>query len=246
MLKNKYTKIYHNIITRAKERTLTDYCETHHIIPKSLGGSNLKENLVDLTAREHFICHLLLTKIYSGKKKDKMVHAAWAMTTLENEHQQRYKINSKSYEILRKQYAKIRSEQMSGKTGRKLSEETKKKISKSHLGKKRSPMSDESKKKLSESLKGKNIGKIRTLEQRLAMSNRLKGKPGISHTEETKQKLREANLGKKKGPDSEETKRKKSEAAKNRIKSLEHIENHRKSLIEYYKSKKLSSLENNK
>ena len=74
-LTNKYTKWYYNIIHRAQNRTLTEYSEKHHIIPKSLGGSNDKENLAVLTAREHFICHWLLTKMVTGKSKQKMAFA---------------------------------------------------------------------------------------------------------------------------------------------------------------------------
>lgn len=227
MLENKYTKIYQKIISRAKGRTLTGYCESHHIIPKSLGGSNQKENLVKLTAREHFICHLLLTKMYENKNKDKMIHAAWAMTTLENKNQERYKINSKSYEILRKQYAEIRSKQLKNGPGRKHSEETKKKLSEAHKGKKRGPMSEESKQKLSESLKGKNLGKKRTKEQRLSISMSLTGRKGVNHSEETKQKLREINLGKIKGPHTEKHKQKISQALKGVPKKRESVEKQR-------------------
>jgi 5-methylcytosine-specific restriction endonuclease McrA len=46
-LPNKYTTWYNNIIQRAKSRLLNGYKERHHIIPKSLGGSDLKENLLD-------------------------------------------------------------------------------------------------------------------------------------------------------------------------------------------------------
>ena len=59
---NKYTRVYYSIIDRAKTRSISSYTEKHHIIPRSLGGTDAKENLVPLTAREHFICHLLLTK----------------------------------------------------------------------------------------------------------------------------------------------------------------------------------------
>jgi len=54
-----YQKIYDQIIERAKNRKLEGYKEKHHIIPKCLGGPDNKENLVELTAREHFLCHLL-------------------------------------------------------------------------------------------------------------------------------------------------------------------------------------------
>jgi hypothetical protein len=232
MLENKYSKIYHRIISRAKDRTLVEYCESHHIVPKSLGGSNKKENLVNLTAREHFICHLLLTKMYIGKDKDKMIHAAWAMTTLANQYQKRYKINSKVYQILREQYAKTRSKQLLGKPGKKLSEETKKKISNAHLGKKRGPMSAELKKKLSESLKGKNLGKIKSPEQRKAQSEKTKGiGTGRKLSEETKSKIKLARSKQIIPKRSEEHKKAISNALKGVPKKRESVEKQRQKIL---------------
>jgi hypothetical protein len=60
---NKYTKIYYSIINRALLRTEDVAGEIHHIIPKSMGGVNRKSNYVKLTYKEHYICHLLLTKM---------------------------------------------------------------------------------------------------------------------------------------------------------------------------------------
>ena len=58
-------KIYNEIITRAKKREFVygEPCERHHIIPRSCGGSNKKVNLIDLTMKEHHICHLLLLRM---------------------------------------------------------------------------------------------------------------------------------------------------------------------------------------
>jgi len=76
-INNKYTKWYNNIIEAAKSRPKPDcYTGKHHIIPKSFGGSNKPKNLVVLTAREHFICHWLLTKMVEGKYKRNMM-CAW-------------------------------------------------------------------------------------------------------------------------------------------------------------------------
>jgi len=72
---NKYNTWYNNITENAKTRTVEGYVERHHIIPRSLGGLDSKENLADLTAREHFICHWLLTKMHTGEAKAKMIHA---------------------------------------------------------------------------------------------------------------------------------------------------------------------------
>ena len=60
-----YQKIYNNICMRGKQqRGFEDYCEKHHIIPRCLGGENNEENITTLTFREHYIVHLLLTKIH--------------------------------------------------------------------------------------------------------------------------------------------------------------------------------------
>ena len=79
MLTNKYSKWYFNIISAAKTREIIGYTEKHHIIPKSLGGTNTKDNLVRLTAREHFVCHRLLPLFTKGDDKAKMLRAIWSM-----------------------------------------------------------------------------------------------------------------------------------------------------------------------
>jgi hypothetical protein len=100
-LQNKYTRWYYNIIQRAQTRTISGYTERHHIIPKSLGGSNSKSNLVVLTAREHFVCHWLLTKMVEGIFKQKMAYACKRMMHGGNKDQKRYKITSKVYANLK-------------------------------------------------------------------------------------------------------------------------------------------------
>lgn len=98
-----YKKIYDLIIERAKQRLhVQGYKEKHHIIPKCLGGSNKVENLVELTAREHFICHKLLTKIYPNNGKLK--YALWCMCNQRNSSQfKRYKVTAKVYESIRRE-----------------------------------------------------------------------------------------------------------------------------------------------
>lgn len=72
-LDNKYTKWYNQIVNRGKERTnVQGYSERHHIIPRSMGGNDDPDNLVVLTAREHFLCHWLLTKMTTGGDKMRM------------------------------------------------------------------------------------------------------------------------------------------------------------------------------
>ena len=63
-----YQKHYSLLIQKAQNRSTPNcYIECHHILPKALGGSDDSFNLVHLTAREHFIAHLLLAKIHGGK-----------------------------------------------------------------------------------------------------------------------------------------------------------------------------------
>lgn len=105
-LPNKYTSIYEKIIARGKQRSLYRPFERHHIIPKSLGGSDASTNLVNLTLREHFICHRLLTKMVSGEMRHKMLSAIWYMS------------NTKKYIIHSRTYEKLRSDIVAAKQGK--------------------------------------------------------------------------------------------------------------------------------
>jgi hypothetical protein len=110
-----YQKIYDSIIENRKTQTVKEeYSETHHIIPKSIGGSNNFNNLVILTGREHFICHLLLVKIYKNTPNYyKMVKAFFMMQT-ESKNQHRY-ITSRKYHKLQEDYSKFQSDSVVGK-----------------------------------------------------------------------------------------------------------------------------------
>jgi len=100
-LNNKYSRWYSAIIKHAKTRVLEGYIENHHIIPRSLNGLDVIDNIVSLTAKEHFICHLLLTKMVTGSAKYKMHKAALLMASCVGPGQQRYKITSRVYKILK-------------------------------------------------------------------------------------------------------------------------------------------------
>jgi hypothetical protein len=100
-LQNKYTQCYYNIVEQAKARSTVGYFERHHIIPKSLGGSNDASNLVALTAREHFICHWLLTKMLPKSPEQKKLYHAFSAFAMISSNQQRT-ITSRQYQILSK------------------------------------------------------------------------------------------------------------------------------------------------
>lgn len=111
---NKYTRIYYNIIERAKTRAVVDYTEKHHIIPRSLGGDNSQDNLVRLTAREHFVCHLLLTRITQGQDKRKMISAVFYLTGRGKSNRNNCFKKSRLYENLKKQHSANVSKQKKG------------------------------------------------------------------------------------------------------------------------------------
>lgn len=126
---DKYTKIYLNIIKKAKDENRCKgngtYYEQHHILPKSIFPEfeyGYDWNLVLLTAREHYISHYLLWKIYFKMneqiKMNKMVMGILAMQAV-NHSQMRF--NSRLFEKLKITYEH--------------SDETKRKMSKLKKGK---------------------------------------------------------------------------------------------------------------
>lgn len=63
-----YLKHYNKLIERAKTRITEEYTESHHIIPRCMGGTDNKHNLVNLYPEEHYLAHQLLVKIYPNNK----------------------------------------------------------------------------------------------------------------------------------------------------------------------------------
>lgn len=105
-----YQKLHDQIISRALSREKPDcYCERHHVIPKSMGGSDCPENIVVLTAREHFLIHWLLMKIHRNKQ---MVYAFHCMTKPVGNRRTRY--TSHSFKYAREAISKWISENRSG------------------------------------------------------------------------------------------------------------------------------------
>jgi hypothetical protein len=179
-----YIRIYNLLIERAVIRQLgkskkilrkdIGYIEKHHVIPVCLGGTDDKDNLVFLTAKEHFLAHLLLAKAYP--QEDSLVVACQAMTMIGGNTQ---RVSGRLFEKIRKRYADIVSERMSGKS-----------------------KSKEHKKNLSDSLKGRmaphqrghnNVSKRPEVAKKISESNKGKSKGPCS--EEKKEKISKANKG---------------------------------------------------
>lgn len=77
---NKHTRWYEAIIKHRTANVPMGYVERHHVIPRSLGGTDNASNIVRLTAREHLLCHILLTHMTTGQNRAKMLCARFIMT----------------------------------------------------------------------------------------------------------------------------------------------------------------------
>ena len=183
-----YKQIYNQLISKRQQETPPENCytETHHIKPKCLGGTNETTNLVKLTAREHYIAHLLLAKIYNTYG----MYAAVIYMQTGRFKNRKFKFNSRLYQKIREEFANKMSQKMKGKTswnkGKKMSNDFKQKVSVAKKGNKYwvgKHHSEETKLKISEAHKGRYIGRTPTW---------LVGKP---LSEAHKQKDREAILG---------------------------------------------------
>jgi hypothetical protein len=115
-IENKYSRWYEQLIDKAQARESIDgYTEKHHVIPRSLGGNNTKQNLVRLTAREHYVAHALLWKMnFNPSHHSKMSYALRLMMFgSSNKHQGRnYKCHSRIYESVRIEFSQDHSKNM--------------------------------------------------------------------------------------------------------------------------------------
>lgn len=110
MIKNKYYNWYNVIVNHAKSQQRIkgtgEYYESHHIMPKSLGGDNSKDNLVLLTAKEHVVCHHLLTKCTEGTDRAKMNYAFWSLVNGWGDFRTGYRITARQYTKLKEDIAR--------------------------------------------------------------------------------------------------------------------------------------------
>ena len=109
---NKYKKLYFKIIENRRCNNFLGYTEKHHIIPRSIGGLDISDNFVKLSAREHFICHYLLKKFTRGQSYYKMVCAFKAMCELISQNTSLRYVNSFLFEKSRLEYKDVLSERM--------------------------------------------------------------------------------------------------------------------------------------
>lgn len=93
-----YSNLYDRFINSRRDRQVAKedtYLETHHIIPRCLGGTDAQENLISLTAREHFLAHYILTKVHSANVK--IVYAFHMMSVNAHAKGHQRTCNSRAY-----------------------------------------------------------------------------------------------------------------------------------------------------
>lgn len=140
-----YEEFIQNILeTRGRFGCGNKYHERHHIVPKSVGGSNDESNLIDLFAKEHYEAHRLLAEENPDVKQYWL--AFYCMSTIKhnNRYVRDYEISADEYEELRKEaslrfsgennpmYGIHNCGEKAGRYGKPFSEESKRKISEHH------------------------------------------------------------------------------------------------------------------
>jgi hypothetical protein len=171
-----YAAHYERLIRRARVRTLDGYRERHHVIPKCIGGPDVKENIVALTPEEHYVAHQLLVKMHPGQDglATGVVHMAKRCS------------GNKAFGWLRRRAAW-------SKIGKQRSPETRAKISAAKKGIRLGPQSPEHIAKVSAT----KIGRPRSAETKAKLANASRGntnRRGAILSAETRAKIGAANL----------------------------------------------------
>lgn len=122
-----YDEFINNILeTRGRFACGDEYHETHHIVPKCLGGTDEEDNLIDLFAREHFEAHRLLALEHPDVQG--LTYAWWCMSVQTNQYtNERYRLTPQEYEEARIAVVNLQ-------LGKHLSEDIKKKLSEINKG----------------------------------------------------------------------------------------------------------------
>ena len=168
---------YDLLIERARDRPLSGYSENHHVIPRCVGGSNAPENLVCLTAEEHYVAHQLLVFMYPGNHK-----ILWAASNMTGKNRLMQRPNNKMYSWIRKRLAE---QSRKRNTGYKHTDECRARMSASHLGVKLGPRSAETKAKMSAAAKGR----AKSPEHCAAISRAHTGRVHGPHTAESRKRM---------------------------------------------------------
>lgn len=174
-------------MAQAVGRDISEYTESHHIVPRCMGGTDDQTNLVRLTPEEHYVAHQLLSRIYPDKRG--LVFAMMAMC-MDRDGE---RLNNKMFGWVRRCVAEaIRLQKTGisrprgmmeriwdGNRGRKAPQHEREKISRGLKGKKHTPEHN----------------------AKVGRKGRVSPMTGRTHSEETKARMRAAATGRKMKPE---------------------------------------------
>lgn len=173
-----YAAHYERLIARARARMLTGYRERHHVIPRCMGGTNRIDNIVELTAAEHYVAHLLL--VYVHPDRPGLAHAAVLMSARGKRK------GNKVYAAMVEKLRRVKTP------------EHRRRISEGKKGKLKGPMKAETRAKLSAASKGKPKPFSPAHLAAVRAANIGRDRSGRRHTPEELAKMRAAQMGNKK------------------------------------------------
>lgn len=182
-----YQKIYDRLMARAVGRLIDGYTESHHIVPRCMGGGDEPANLVRLTPEEHYLAHQLLVRIYPVERG-----LAFAMMSMcWDRHGDR--LNNKMFGWVRRRVAEAMRLQ---KTGVARPAWVIEKLRASNLGRAKP---QEWRDNHSKALKGREHTPEHNA--KVGRKGRVSPMTGRTHSEETKAKMRAAATGRKMRPE---------------------------------------------
>ena len=177
-MSNHHLDRYHKFIDGLRNQVVDGYCEKHHILPRSFGGSDDASNLILLTPRQHYLAHWMLWKAYGGAM-------AVAFDYMNGIKRYGKRLPGRVIEALKADVSRRISERL-------VSEETRKKQSKAKLGKK---LSAEHVEKVRLAVLGRKMGPEFAAKVSEAKRGRGNGRLGCSMSEQTKQRIGDAQRG---------------------------------------------------
>jgi len=175
---------YQRFIGSLRGQSVDGYAEVHHIVPRSLGGSDDADNLIKLTARQHYIAHWMLARALGGSAS----RAFFMMSNFGKYGQ----VNSTTYQIARQEYALLVRDQMRGKVMPPVSLETREKQRQAKLGRKLTPQHIEN---VRLAMTGRKMGEVFAKRVSEAKRGKSNGRLGHSVSEATKKRIGDAQRG---------------------------------------------------
>lgn len=132
-IQNKYCRWYNQLIETAIRRSshyesiknkkkeykkLHGYGEAHHILPQSIGNdkdSKNRENITILSYREHYIAHLLLSKMFIHESCKRKMLFALNMILTPTRMERKIQINSRIYNAHKKAFRQLMVEHLNSR-----------------------------------------------------------------------------------------------------------------------------------